>query len=60
VDEAKLTLQQAKDMLRFWRQITDERDSRVRLAYRSGLRKTDIGRAAGLARSTVDYILKGE
>ena len=49
---------EAEDQLRFWRRISDSRDGRVRMAYRSGVSKAEIAHLTGLARSTIDRILK--
>ena len=53
-------LELARKDLRAWRRMYEQRDERIRLAYRSGLGVNEITRITGLAKTTVLRIVAAE
>lgn len=54
----ELTVRRARELLTEWASVAASRDDRVRIAFASGLSKSEISRLTGVARTTVDRILE--
>ena len=52
------TVARAEELLAEWGAVYADRDARVLLAWRSRVPKTRIAQLTGIARSTVDAIIK--